>query len=177
MDRREVERNLGYLGQKLATMQTSTTLILLGGAFMVTLLGNRKSTRDIDVVIATSDRQTYQTVQDAITLVAQEHNLDPSWMNDDVTLIVDQIGKPRAPRHWKTFASLEVYIPEFEYMFALKCFSGRTQDDDDIRALGKRLGIQTQAQAWSLVQAYIPASQAQMRSGYTTQAIVRCFRR
>ena len=176
MDRRQIEQALGYLGQKLTDLQTHATLILFGGALMVTQIGNRKSTRDIDVVIATSDRQTYQIVQHAITLVAQERRLAPSWMNDDVTLIVDQIGKPKAPRHWKTFASLDVYLPELEYMFALKCFAGRTQDDSDIQALGLRLSIQTQAEAWSLVNAYTPPPQLRMRSSDTTQAIARCFR-
>ena len=103
-------------------MQTKATIILLGGALMVTQIGNRKSTQDIDVVIATNDRRTYQTIQQAIQLVAKEKKLSSSWMNDDVTIIIDQIGKPKSPRHWKTFSSLTVYIPELEYILALKLF-------------------------------------------------------
>lgn len=62
MDSTQIEQYLGFLGQKLADMQTSATLILLGGALMVTQIGNRKTTQDIDVVIATNDRRTYQVV-------------------------------------------------------------------------------------------------------------------
>jgi hypothetical protein len=29
--------------------------------------------------------------------------------------VVDQIGKPRAPKHWKDFLNLTVYVPELEY--------------------------------------------------------------
>ncbi len=53
MDSTQIERNLGFLSQKLADMQIKAILLLLGGALMVTQIGNRKTTRDIDVVIAT----------------------------------------------------------------------------------------------------------------------------
>lgn len=175
MNSRQIEQYLGFLGQKLADMQIKATLILLGGALMITQIGNRKTTQDIDVVIATGDRRTYQAVQQAIRLVAQEKKLPASWLNDDVTLIVDQVGRPKSPRYWKSFASVDVYIPELEYIFALKCFSGRNQDDRDIQALAQRLHIQTKAQAWAIVHAYIPPPLLSSRVGYTTQAIGRCF--
>jgi hypothetical protein len=175
MDSRQIEHYLGFLGQKLDEMQTKASIILLGGALMVTQIGNRKSTQDIDVVIATNDQRTYQTIQQAIQLVAEEEKLSSAWMNDDVTIIVDQIGKPKAPRHWKTFSNLTVYIPELEYILALKLFSGRPQDDRDIQALSQRLHISTKIQAWSIVSVYIPDTQLAMRKEYTTQAIDRCF--
>jgi len=175
MDSRQIEQYLDSLGQKLGEMQTKATIILLGGALMITQIGNRKSTQDIDVVIATNDQRTYQTIQQAIQLVAKEMKLASTWMNDDVTIIVDQVGKPKAPKHWKTFANLAVYIPEFEYILALKLFSGRLQDDRDIQALSQRLHVHTKAQAWLVVNAYIPDAQYSRRSGYTTQAIARCF--
>ncbi len=49
------------------------------------------------------------------------------------------------------------------------------QDDRDIQALSQRLRVHTQAQAWSIVNTYIPGAQLALRSGYTTQAIDRCF--
>ena len=175
MDRSQIERNLGFLGQKLAEMQIKATIILMGGALMVTQIGNRKSTQDIDVVIATNDRGTYQAIQQAIALVAREKRLPPAWLNDDVTIVVDQVGKPKAPQHWRTFANLAVYVPEPEYILALKLFAGRPQDDRDIQAVARRLSLKTRAQAWSIVNTYIPNSQLAFRSAYTSQAIDRCF--
>lgn len=175
MDNTQIEQYLGFLGEKLDEMHISATIILLGGALMVTQIGNRKSTQDIDVVIATNDRRTYEAIQQAIQMVAKEKQLSPSWMNDDVTIIVDQIGKPKAPKHWKTFSNLTVYIPELEYILALKLFSGRPQDDRDIQALSQRLHIHTKTQARSIVNVYIPNAQLARRSGYTNQAIDRCF--
>jgi hypothetical protein len=175
MDSTQIEHALGFLGQKLVEMQTNVAIILLGGAFMVTQIGNRKSTQDIDVVIATNDRHTYQTIKQAIQLVANEKHLPSTWMNDDVTIIVDQIGKPKTPRLWKIFSNLSVYIPELEYILALKLFSGRPQDDRDIHALSQRLHVHTQEHAWSIVHVYIPAAQLALRSEKTVQAINRCF--
>lgn len=175
MNSSQIEQCLGFLGQKLAEIQTSATIILLGGALMVTQIGNRKSTQDIDIVIATNDPATYRTIQQAVKLVTKEKGLSPSWLNDDVAIVVDQIGKPRAPRHWKTFSNLTVYIPEFEYILALKLFSGRSQDDQDIRALAQRLQVSTKEQAWAIVNSYIPGIQLNMRHEYTEQAIDRCF--
>jgi hypothetical protein len=176
MNSAQIEQYLGFLGEKLAEMQVKTSLILLGGALMVTQFGNRKATQDIDVVIATNDRRTYQAVQQAVGLVAREKKLQPTWLNDDVTIVVDQVGKPLTPKYWKTFGNLTVYIPEFEYILALKLFSGRPQDDRDILAIAQRLSLQTRAQAWFLVNKYIPPSQLSYRNAYTTQAIERCFK-
>ena len=175
MDRTQIEQYLGFLGQKLAEIQIKAILILLGGALMVTQIGNRKSTRDIDVVIATNDQNTYRAVQQAVNLVAKEKKLPSSWLNDDVTIVVDQIGKPRKPKLWKTFSSLDVYIPELEYILALKLFSGRRQDYRDIEALAQEINIHTKEQAWSIVNLYIPDLQLSMRKGNTTQAIDYCF--
>jgi hypothetical protein len=156
-------------------MQITTSLILLGGALMITQIGNRKATQDIDVVIATNDRRTYQAVQQAIALVAKEKKLPAAWLNDDVAIVVDQIGKPKAPKLWKIFGTLTVYVPELEYILALKLFSGRPQDDRDIQAVAQRLSLQTRAQAWSIVNTYIPNAQLGFRSAYISQAIDRCF--
>lgn len=175
MNSAQIERCLGFLGQKLADMQISAKIILLGGAVMVTQLGNRNSTQDIDAVIATNDRRVYQAIQQAIAAVAKEKKLAQAWLNDDVTIVVDQVGKPKAPRYWKTYGSLDVYIPELEYILALKLFSGRPQDYQDIQALAQRCSLQTQEQAWSLVHRYIPKAQLSFRIKYTTDAIDRCF--
>jgi hypothetical protein len=71
--------------------------------------------------------------------------------------------------------------PHFEltgrlkFAFTLKLFSGRPQDDRDILAIAQRLALSTKAQAWSIVNQYIPGTQRSFRSEYTTQAIDRCF--
>lgn len=175
MNSKQIEQCLGFLGQKLAEMQMKATILLLGGAVMVTQIGNRRSTQDIDVVIATNDPATYRAVQLAVRLVTQEKRLAETWLNDDVTIIVDQVGRPRTPKHWQNFSSLAVYIPEFEYILALKLFSGRERDNQDILALAQRLQIHSKAAAWKIVNFYIPPDQLARRREHTERAINYCF--
>jgi hypothetical protein len=175
MNSKQIEQFPGFLGQKLAEMQMKATILLLGGAVMVTQIGNRKATFDIDIVVATNDPATYRAVQQAARLVAQEKNLSPTWLNDDVTIIIDQVGRPKAPKQWKIFSNSTVFVPELEYILALKLFSGRQQDTIDIRALARQLQIETKEDAWSIVNSYIPTMQLTMRLSYTEQAIDRCF--
>ncbi|MDQ2904188.1 MAG: hypothetical protein ABI456_07690 [Ktedonobacteraceae bacterium] len=176
MDRAQIERSLGYLGQKLVEMQIQAAVLLLGGALMVTQIGNRKTTQDIDVTIATSDPHIYRTVQQAIALVTQEYKLPPTWINDEVTIIIDQVGRPQAPRRWKTFGNLTVFIPELEYVMALKLFSARRQDDRDIKALAQRLGVETSDQAWTYLNRYVHTTLQARRMKDITKAIERCFK-
>ncbi len=175
MNSKQIEQCLGFLGQKLADMQIKATILILGGAVMVTQIGNRRTTQDIDAIIATNDPATYRAVQQAIKLVTQEKKLASVWLNDDVTIVVDQIGRPRTPKLWKTFANLNVYVPELEYILALKLFSGRERDELDIKALAQRLQITTKKDAWAIVSSYIPAMQITMRREHTDRAINQCF--
>ena len=77
MDSKQIEQSLDALGRKLEEMQVKATILLLGGALMITQIGNRKSTQDIDVVIATNDPATYRAVQQAAKLVMQEKKVSP----------------------------------------------------------------------------------------------------
>lgn len=63
MNGAQIELYLGFLGEKLADMHIDVTIMLLGGAVMVTQIGNRKVTQDIDAIIATNDRRVYQAIQ------------------------------------------------------------------------------------------------------------------
>ncbi|WP_220194211.1 hypothetical protein [Ktedonospora formicarum] len=125
MNSEQIEKNLALLAQKMGELGITGTILLLGGAVMVAIVKNRPSTRDIDIVVATNDAQQYRAIKRAISLVAQENRLPDEWMNDDVTLIVDQIRHPQKPTIWRDFGNLVVYVPELEYILALKLFAAR----------------------------------------------------
>ena len=48
MDRRDIERYLRMLGEELIMQQRHGRILLVGGAVMLLVIGNRNSTRDID---------------------------------------------------------------------------------------------------------------------------------
>ena len=101
MDREDIERNLGYLGQKLAERNMKVAVLLLGGALMITQLGNRLATEDIDVIISASNKATYDAIKQVIQEVANEKGLPLHWLNDYGTIAADQITRPIKPILWK----------------------------------------------------------------------------
>nr|BBH85272.1 hypothetical protein KTC_00230 [Thermosporothrix sp. COM3] len=175
MNQKAIERHLALLNDKLAEEGIKASILLVGGAYMVSVVQNRKTTRDIDVSIATNQAHIYRAVKHAATAIAQTYRLPSDWFNDDVTIVIDQIGRPQSPSLWKQFSHLRVLIPEEQYILALKLFAGREDDDRDIQALAKRLRISSHAQAWELVQRYIPPHMQSMRPQEIANAIERCF--
>jgi hypothetical protein len=62
---------------------------------------------------------------------------------------------------WRHYGMLEVYIPEAEYILALKLPAGRPKDRNDTQALCQRLKVRTRRQAQQVVDRYIPNKQLQ----------------
>jgi hypothetical protein len=68
MDKREIEKYLKMLGQELAIEQRTGKILLVGGAVMVLLIGNRVSTRDIDA----SFENEAPAIREAVIHIAQQ---------------------------------------------------------------------------------------------------------
>lgn len=62
---------------------------------------------------------------------------------------------------WRVYAPLEVYMPEPEYILALKILAGRPQDMADIQALNQFVGVTSRMEAQAIVDRYIPDRQTQ----------------
>ncbi len=135
MNSKQIEQNLGYLNEQCVRMNIRVQLLLVGGAVMVTQLKNRQNTDDIDASIIASSAQEYSLVLKAIEAVARDKQLPGKWLNDDVSIITDRVGRPQTLQPWVRFSNLTVYLPNLDYMLALKLFSGRAQDYRDIEAL------------------------------------------
>jgi len=77
MNSKQIEQNLGFLGQKLADMQIQATILILGGAVMVTQIGNRKNTLDIDIVLPQITRQLIRLSNEPSNLLSKKKNFLP----------------------------------------------------------------------------------------------------
>jgi hypothetical protein len=167
MQARDIETYLADLGQELYQMglQQPVRLLLIGGAFMLTQLHSRRTTNDVDVLLKDVDDSTtsplYPMFKAAVRTVGSRNRLPMTWMND---LIGDFLrGATRVPQGtlWRTYALLEVYVPEAEYILALKLLAGRPKDRGDIQLLCRQLHIGTRIQAQQVVDRYIPDQQVQ----------------
>lgn len=55
-------------------------IVMVGGAVMLLVIGNRQTTKDIDAYFATNP----QAIRDAALSVAKQKRLSPNWLNDTV---------------------------------------------------------------------------------------------
>ncbi len=167
MQAQEIETYLADLGQELHQMglQQPVRLLLIGGAFMLTQLHSRRATNDVDVLLVDVDDPTtsplYQMFKTAVRAVASRNGLPVNWMNDLLGEFLRDSTRVPQGTLWRTYALLEVYIPEAEYILALKLLAGRPKDRGDIQLLCRQLHIGTRIQAQRLVDRYIPDQQVQ----------------
>jgi hypothetical protein len=157
----EIEQYLADLGQALAEMgqQPPLRLLLVGGAFMLTQLGSRRTTNDIDVVLKDANDHTAsslsQTLKTGARTVATRHQIPVTWINDVIGDFLRDTSKIPQGTLWRTYGPLEVYVPESAYILALKLLAGRPKDWGDIQDLCSQLHIHTRAQAQRIVDQYI----------------------
>lgn len=157
-----IDRCLTHLGQELSILgiQQPVRVLVIGGTFMLTQIGNRSITEDIDVIFTDiTDRRAssiYQATLQAAKAVAMRNNLRDDWFNDGMSHLLRTMGDMPIGTLWKQYGVLEVYLPPTGYILALKLLAYRDKDKEDIEALCQRLGIQTREQAQSVVNLYVP---------------------
>lgn len=162
MNKHEVKNFLEQLGSMLVELEQKKTikLLLIGGAFMLTQIGNRQVTDDIDgKILNIADpmhSQDYLTLKNATHFVADENKLPYSWFSDNIGDFLTIAGPLPTLKLWLKAGKLEVYIPPASYILAHKFIAGRDKDDDDIRTLCTKLRIRTRNQAQDLINTHIP---------------------
>ena len=167
MHAQDIETYLADLGQALQQLrvQRPVRVLMVGGAFMLTQMHNRPTTNDVDVVLKDVDdpmtSPLYRTFKAAVRAVASSNRIPVTWINDLIGDFLRNASVVPEGILWRHYGMLEVYIPEAEYMLALKLLAGRPKDRNDIQALCQRLNVRTRPQAQQLVDRYIPNKQLQ----------------
>ncbi len=165
MEEEEILQYLTMLGEELMRQGVTqpVRLLVVGGVVMVTLLKNRRSTEDVDVILLDlpemTDKPPITVIRQFIrakNAVAKKYNIPRKWLNDSVKqFLLDYAPNPEM-HLWKTFQMLHVYFPSKEYLLASKLMTFRPKDQDDVRALLEDLQIETREQAQALVDRFVP---------------------
>src|SRR5882762_9093482 len=88
LNRQDIENLLQELGNALTTkFRQPVKVMLIGGAYMILTLHNRKTTKDIDIYPlnipdsqnADKDTKKFMT---AVRAVAKRHSMSKDWLND-----------------------------------------------------------------------------------------------
>ena len=148
----EIKRYLAELNEELRAMDVKGEICLYGGAVMCLVFNARPATKDVDAVFRPA-----QQVRQAAERVAQVHNLRRDWLNDAVKGYV----VPHAQRVLLDFSHLKVYVPEPDYMLAMKVMAARVDETDrsDAELLIRSLGLKTPDEVFAIVEKYYPRRQ------------------
>jgi hypothetical protein len=148
----EIKQYLSELNDELRAMDVKGEVCIYGGAVMCLVFDARPATKDIDAVFRPA-----QQIRQAAERVAQAHNIRGDWLNDAVKGFV----VPHAQRVLFDFSHLKVYVPEPDYLLAMKAIAARVDETDreDAELLIKLLKLKTPDEVFAIVEKYYPRHQ------------------
>jgi hypothetical protein len=148
----EIKQYLAELSDELRSMDVKGEICLYGGAVMCLVFDARPATKDVDAIL----RPTKQ-IRQAAERIAQAHGLREDWLNDAVKGFV----VPHPQRVLFDFTHLKVYVPEPDYLLAMKTLAARVDatDKGDVELLIKSLGLDSPEEVFAILEKYYPRQQ------------------
>ena len=159
----ELSREIGKEGLK-------GEILVFGGAAMILAFNARPSTKDVDAIF-----QPKSKIYELSKKIAERHGLPENWLNDSVKGFVrsDLFDYNLFVR----FENLSVYIPEPEYLLAMKSISMRigveSSDIDDIKYLLKHLKLKNTDDIFDIIKKYYPRDQIPQKTYYAIEEILQ----
>ncbi len=152
VDRAEIVAYLEELNDELRLMDVVGEVCLYGGAVMCLVYQARPSTKDVDAIFHPTSE-----FRQAVARVAKSHDLRPDWLNDAVKGFVVE----HQQRIFLDLANLKVYVPEPDYLLAMKTLAARVEgtDKDDVKFLIALLGITQAEDVFAILEKYYPRRQ------------------
>lgn len=145
----EIRQYFAELNEELRAVEVKGEICLYGGAVMCLAFNARAATKDVDAVF-----EPVKQIRRAAGIVAARHGLRKDWLNHAVRIFVTAHRK----RVLLALSHLTVYVPEPDYLLAMKVLAGRveSQDRNDVRFLVRHLGITSADEVTEIVARYYP---------------------
>ncbi len=152
MEAEEIKQYLEDLNDELRNANTKGEACLYGGAVMCLVYEARPSTRDVDAIF-----KPISEMRRAIHRIAEKHNLRSDWLNDAVKGFVVS----HSQRILFDFSHLKIYVPEPDYLLAMKVLAARvdTTDRADVELLINALKIKSADEVFTILENYYPRQQ------------------
>ncbi len=159
MNTNEIKQYLEELNDELRAADVKGEICLYGGAVMCLVYDARPSTKDVDAVFKPT-----QQMRQAIERIADAHGLRRDWLNDAVKGYV----VPHQQRILFDFPHLKVFVPEPDYLLAMKTLAARADAPDrtDVELLICVLGIEKADQVFAVLKKYYPHQQIKPATQY-----------
>jgi hypothetical protein len=159
VEKDEIKRCLEELNDELRAMNVKGEVCLYGGAVMCIVYDARPSTKDVDAVFKPT-----REMREAVEHVAAAHGLPNDWLNDAVKGYV----VPHPQRVLFNFTNLKIFVPEPDYLLAMKALAARAEapDRSDIELLIKLLGLKKPEEVFAILEKYYPRQQIKPATQY-----------
>ena len=159
MTKTEMMSYLEQLNNEAQRMNIKGEICLYGGAVMCVVYDARPSTKDIDAVFKPT-----QELREAVKRVATANQLREDWLNDAVKGFV--VTHPQ--RVFLNMSNLKVFVPEPDYLLAMKSLSARADatDKQDLQFLIDLMRIDNATDVFSILEKYYPKRQIKPATQY-----------
>jgi hypothetical protein len=149
MEAAQIRACLADLSRELGRQALRGEICLYGGAVMCLVFRARPATKDVDAIFKPAAE-----IRAAAAAVAERHGLGQHWLNDAVKGFL--VEHPR--RTFLDLPALQVFVPEPEYMLAMKALAARfdTADRADVKFLIQHLGLRQPAEVFAILRKYYP---------------------
>lgn len=151
MNENEIEKYLRMVGLELQKEGLTFEILLLGGAAMLIEVKNRDSTQDVDTYFLPD----FLAITKAAAIVAGREGLPDGWLNAAAAGFTYSFIRQPERKLWKKFPGLHVYTASLDYLFVTKMMALRLKDEEDIKALAKKLHISKRKEALRLIEQYV----------------------
>jgi hypothetical protein len=164
----EILKYLEELSQEMGKENLKGEILIFGGAAMVLAFNSRPSTRDVDALF-----QPKSKIYELSKRIAERHQLSPDWLNDSVKGFINTNSF-----NYKLFLryeNLAIYVPDPEYLLAMKSISMRlgveSSDLEDIKFLVNYLKITKLEDIFNLIKKYYSKDQIPLKTYYALEEI------
>jgi hypothetical protein len=170
LSKENILKYLEELSEEIGKEGLKGEILVFGGAAMILAFNARPSTKDVDAIF-----QPKSKIYELSKKIAERHRLPENWLNDSVKGFIrsDLFDYKLFIR----FENLSVYIPEPEYLLAMKSISMRigveSSDINDIKYLIKHLKLKKTDDIFSIIKKYYPQDQIPQKTYYAMEEILQ----
>jgi hypothetical protein len=159
VDTKQIRQCLQELNDELQAINIKGEVCLYGGAVMCLVYDARPATKDVDAVFKPTTE-----IRQAIERVAERNDLPSDWLNDAVKGFL----VPHPQRIFLDLSHLKVYVPEPDYLLAMKAISARAEsfDPEDVKLLIQSLELKTPEEVFAVIEKYYPRQQIKPATQY-----------
>ncbi|MHB8247228.1 MAG: DUF6036 family nucleotidyltransferase [Acidimicrobiales bacterium] len=169
LDRKQILSLLDELSSRAERRGARVEMFLVGGAAMVLVYNTTRTTKDIEGIF-----EPKMIAYELAAEIAEDSDLGlaADWLNDAVKVFpfpgdrVDETAKVIYEN-----AGLDLRVASPRYLFAMKAWSGRESDEEDLRVLWPLCQFADAAEALDYVESAYPSATLRPRTQYVVEDI------